>query len=165
MAGLGGLIVACGLVAAVFGFLYGSIFGFEHVLHAAWLQPGEDPISILTVAIGAGVVLLSIGFLLGIFNSIVSRDWPHLLFGHGGIAGAFLYWSLLGLGGSLFGLLPVPWQVFAIVAMVSGLMIMFSGLLIRLVETRATPHRGRNRNIRDPGPNGTVRDRDQLAQQ
>lgn len=134
MAGLGGLIVACGLVATVFGFLYGSIFGFEHVLHAAWLQPGEDPISILTVAIGAGVVLLSIAFLLGILNSIVSRDWAHLLFGHGGIAGAVLYWSFLGLGGAYFRLLPLPWQPFAIIAGVAGVMIMFSGALIRLVE-------------------------------
>ena len=118
----------------MFGFLYGSIFGFEHVLHAAWLQPGEDPLSILTVAIGAGVVLLSIAFLIGIFNAIVSRDWAHLLFGHGGIAAALLYWSLLGLAGSASGLIAVPSQIFAALAVVTGLMIMFSGVLIRLVE-------------------------------
>lgn len=134
LAGLGGLVTICGLVAVLFGFLYGSIFGFENVLHAAWLQPGEDPLSILTFAIGAGVVLLSIAFLVGIFNALVSRDLAHLLFGHGGIAAALLYWSLLGLLAALAGFVPVPWQVFGIVAGVTGLMIMFSGVLTRLVE-------------------------------
>ena len=134
LAGLGGLLTVCGLVAAAFGFLYGSIFGFEHVLHAAWLQPSEDPLSILAVAIGAGVVLLSIGFLVGMFNSMVSRDWAHLLFGHGGIAAALLYWSLLGLAGSSFGIIHLPQQIFVVIAAVTGLMMMFSGVLIRLVE-------------------------------
>jgi V/A-type H+/Na+-transporting ATPase subunit I len=134
LAGLGGLITVCGTAAVVFGFLYGSIFGFEHVLHAAWLQPAEDPLPILMFAIGAGVVLLSIGFLIGIFNAFVSRDWAHLAFGHGGIAAALLYWSLLGLFGSMAGLLPAPWQLFAVIAAVTGLMIMFSAVLIRLVE-------------------------------
>jgi V/A-type H+-transporting ATPase subunit I len=134
LSGLGGLITVCGLVAVAFGFLYGSIFGFEHVLHAAWLQPGEDPLSILTVAIGAGVVLLSIAFLIGIFNSIVSQDWAHLLFGHGGIAASLLYWSLLGLAGSAAGIVHVPPRLLITVAAASGLMIMFSGVLIRLVE-------------------------------
>jgi len=134
LASLGGLITICGLVAAVFGFLYGSIFGFEHVLHAVWLQPGEDPLTILIVAIGGGVVLLSIGFLIGIYNGIVARDWAHLLFGHGGISAAVLYWSLLGLAASSAGLLPVPARLFGILAVLAGLAIMFSGILIRLVE-------------------------------
>ena len=29
---LGGLLVACGLSGMIFGFLYGSIFGFEEIL-------------------------------------------------------------------------------------------------------------------------------------
>jgi V/A-type H+-transporting ATPase subunit I len=98
------------------------------------LHPGEDPLSILTFAIGAGLVLLSMAFLIGIFNSIVSHDWAHLAFGHGGIAAALLYWSLLGLAGSLAGLIHLPAQLLAAVAAIAGLMIMFSGVLIRLVE-------------------------------
>jgi V/A-type H+-transporting ATPase subunit I len=39
MAGLGGLIAVCGLSATVFGFLYGSIFGFEDILHPVWMSP------------------------------------------------------------------------------------------------------------------------------
>ncbi len=89
---LGGLIIICGLVAAVFGLLYGSLFGYEDIIPALWLQPSHDPLTILGVAVGAGVVLLTLGFLIGIFNAIISRDWPHLIFGHNGIAGFLLYW-------------------------------------------------------------------------
>ena len=152
LAGLGGLITVCGLVATVFGFLYGSIFGFEHVLHAAWLQPGEDPLSILTVAIGAGVVLLSIAFLIGIFNAIVSRDWAHLVFGHGGIAAALLYWSLAGHGRRRSsGSLPVPCAVFAGLAARDRADDHVLGGADPTGRTGAAADRGRRWDIRDPG--------------
>jgi V/A-type H+/Na+-transporting ATPase subunit I len=134
LAGLGGLIAVCGLVATAFGFLYGSIFGFEDILPALWMHPLQNILSILAVAVGAGVLLLSLGFLIGIFNYWVSREWGHLLFGHNGIAGFVLYWSLLGLAGSLAKLIPVPSMVFGVLAIVSGLIIMFSEVLIHLVD-------------------------------
>jgi V/A-type H+-transporting ATPase subunit I len=132
--GLGGLIGICGLVSAAFGFLYGSIFGFEDVIPALWLRPGKDPLQILTFAIGAGVVLLVLGFLIGIFNAIVSRDWGHLFFGHNGLAGFALYLSFLGLAVGALGKLPLPPAVLAGLAVVAGLAIMFSEVLIRLVQ-------------------------------
>ncbi len=134
LASLGGLILICGLVAAIFGFLYGSVFGFEDVLPALWMQPLENILSILTVAVGAGVLLLTLGFLIGMFNFWVSHDWAHLIFGHNGFAGFLLYVSLLGLGASLAKLVPAPPLPFGILAIVAGLAIMFSEVLIHLVE-------------------------------
>jgi V/A-type H+-transporting ATPase subunit I len=134
LAGLGGLITICGLVAAAFGFLYGSLFGYEDILPAIWMHPLENILSILIVAVGAGVVLLTLGFLIGIFNAIVSHDWPHLVFGHNGIAGFLLYWSLLGLAGSAAKVIPVSPKIFGLLAIVAGLATMFSELLIRLME-------------------------------
>ncbi len=131
---LGGLIMICGLVATVFGFLYGSIFGYEDVIPALWIRPSHDPLTILGVAVGAGVVLLTLGFLIGIFNSIVSRDWPHLIFGHSGIAGFLLYWSALGAIAAYLHKIPVPVSVFAVLAIIGAFMIMFSDLFIRLME-------------------------------
>jgi V/A-type H+-transporting ATPase subunit I len=134
MAGLGGLIAVCGIVATAFGFLYGSVFGFEDRLQAIWMHPLENILTILMVAVGAGVALLTIGFIIGIFNAVVSRDWGHLLFGHNGIAGFLLYWSLLGLGASLARFIPAPAIIFEVLAVISGLAIMFSDILIHLVE-------------------------------
>ncbi len=134
LASLGGLIAACGIVSTIFGFLYGSVFGFEDILPAIWLRPGKDPLEILMFAIGAGLMLLSLGFLIGIFNLVVSRDWIHLLFGHTGLAGIALYWSLLGLGAAQFHLLRTGDLVFIVIAALAGLVIMFSELLIRLAD-------------------------------
>jgi V/A-type H+-transporting ATPase subunit I len=98
------------------------------------MHPIENILTILVVAVGAGVVLLTVGFLIGIFNAVVSRDWAHLVFGHNGIAGFLLYWSLLGLGGSLAKIVPASPVVFAFLAAAAGLAIMFSEILIHLVE-------------------------------
>lgn len=134
LASLGGLITACGAVSILFGFLYGSVLGFEDVLPALWLRPGKDPLQILMFAIGAGVILLTLGFLIGLFNLVVSRDWVHLLFGHAGIAAIVLYWSLIGLGAAATHAVPLPPVLFGVIAGIAALVIMFSELLINLVE-------------------------------
>ena len=86
------------------------------------------------VAVGAGIILLTLGFLIGIFNLIISRDWPDLLFGHTGIAGIAFYLSLLGLAAVEFRILQIPFLIFAITAVVSALIIMFSELLVNLAR-------------------------------
>ncbi len=141
MSSLGGLVMICGLSATLFGFLYGSLFGFEEGVHLfgmelrpLWISPIHHILDILTVAIGAGVILLIFAFLIGIFNGVISREWGHLFFGHSGVAGFVLYLSFLGLGGSALGLLPVPVIVFAILAILSALSVMFSEALIHLVD-------------------------------
>jgi V/A-type H+-transporting ATPase subunit I len=137
MAALGTVVAICGLSAMVFGFLYGSVFGLEQTLPALWLRPMENIMQILLVAIAIGVVLLSVGFLTGILNAWVARDWSRLLFEHNGIAGLLLYWSLLGLAaGLLLPGFPIPNGVFIALAAVSGLAVTFSVPLGRLVEGR-----------------------------
>ena len=155
MSSLGGLIAICGVSATLFGFLYGSIFGFEgHLveeylgfkLEPLWISPIHEILPILIVAIDAGIILLTLGFLLSIFNLWRSRDWPHLVFGHNGIVGFVLYWSLLGLLGSSLGESPIspklavaagsslPSVVFTVLAIISGVAIMFSEVFRNLME-------------------------------
>lgn len=134
MAGLGGLIIACGLVAAVFGVLYGSVFGFEEGVKPLWMRPTDNIITILEIAIGAGLVILSIGFLLGIYNAWRMKEWGKMLFDHNGIAGLVLYWSILGLVGSVTKLLPIPSIVFVVLLVLSGIVIMFGEIFKHLVE-------------------------------
>jgi len=134
LASLGMIIVACGLVATLFGFLYGSIFGLENVLPALWLRPMDNIMQILMVAIGAGVVLLSLGFLLGMLNAWRARDWGRLLFDHNGFAGFVLYWSLIGLAAGAFVVgFPVRPLVFVVPAVVASLAVMFSEALTHLI--------------------------------
>ncbi len=134
LGGLGGLITVCGLAATVFGFLYGSFFGFEDVLPAIWMRPINNIMEILIITICVGLVLLSLGYLLNIYNCIIARDWPRLLFDHNGIAGLLLYWSLLGLVGVAVLKLPIPSIIFIIGAIIGALAVTFSELFQHLME-------------------------------
>lgn len=132
---LGGLVVACGVVSALFGVLYGSIFGREDILHAVWVAPMENIMTLLMTAIGLGAVILSIGYLLSIFNAWKRRDWGHMLVHPRGIAGLILYWSLLGLAVSMLApaMLPLPAIVFIIPAAITAVVVMFSELFEHLI--------------------------------
>jgi V/A-type H+-transporting ATPase subunit I len=135
LASLGGLITICGLAATFFGFLYGSFFGSENVLPALWMRPLGNIMQILMIAIGAGVVFLSLGFLLGMANAALARDWGQLFFDHNGLAGFVLYWSLIGLLASSFLVgFPIPRLVFLITTALSGVVVMVSEMLKRLVQ-------------------------------
>jgi V/A-type H+/Na+-transporting ATPase subunit I len=135
LAGLGKLITYCGLSATVFGFLYGSIFGIETLLPALWIKPLENILQILIIAVAAGVVFLSLGFLLGILNAAMARDWGHLLFDSHGVAGLLLYWSLLGVVIELaLNRLVIPIGVLLALAAIGGAGIALSEPLKRLVE-------------------------------
>jgi V/A-type H+-transporting ATPase subunit I len=153
MSSLGGVIAAVGAMATIFGFLYGSIFGFEghlveeylgFTLHPLWLSPIDEILRILSFAIDVGIVLLCVGFLLGIFNHFRSKDWAHFIFGHNGIVGFAFYIVFLGLLGSFLSQSPIAPKIavaiaslpipFTILAIVFGIAIMFSRLLRNLVE-------------------------------
>jgi V/A-type H+-transporting ATPase subunit I len=135
MSSLGTVVAICGVVATLFGFLYGSFFGMEDLLPALWMRPMENITQILVVAIGGGVVLLSLGFLLSIQNAWLAKDWGRLFFDHNALAGLLLYWSLLGMvAGIAMPAFPVPTVVFVVVAVIAGLVVMFSEVLKRLVE-------------------------------
>jgi len=150
---LGLLLVYCGFFASIFGYLYGSIFGFEgHLIEEylhfhfepTWMSPLENILTILAFAIDAGIVILLFGYLLGLFNNIRSRDWAHFWFGHTGVAALIFYVCFLALLGGFLGdtaiapkvavainSLPLP---FTTLADIFGLLVMFSGFFRNMVE-------------------------------
>jgi V/A-type H+-transporting ATPase subunit I len=131
----GVIIAACGVLSIVFGFLYGSIFGVETLIPALWFRPMDNIMKILFIAMGAGVFLMVVGFITGMVNDWMARNWSHFWFSHTGVVGFVFYISLLGLAGSIaLTNFPIPTLVFAITAGISGLGVMFSELLSRLLE-------------------------------
>ena len=95
---LGGVMLYAGISSTIFGFLYGSFFGNEELVHAIWLSPIESPDNINTlmyVSIGYGalIVLTSMGF--SMYNAIRTRDWGRLLFDRNGLAGLLFYGGIL----------------------------------------------------------------------
>jgi V/A-type H+-transporting ATPase subunit I len=59
------MLVPGGVMAMVFGFMFGSVFSREDLIPPLWVHPLEQPVTILAVAVGLGVVVLAIGLLLG----------------------------------------------------------------------------------------------------
>lgn len=95
----------------VFGFLYGSVMGYEHLLPALWLSPMHDTGKLFGVAIIAGVVMISFGMILNIIIRYREKDFGRLLFDGQGLAGLFVYW---GAAGAIFisvMKIPMPFPV------------------------------------------------------
>ena len=139
-AGLGMTIVFCGLAATLFGFLYGSFFGFEGVLPALLFHPLSNIMQILLLAVGGGVVVLVAGFLISIVNAYVDRDWGRLLVGNNGLAGLLLYLSLLGLAAAVaLPHFPIPGTGLGILALLSALAVMLSEPLSHAIQSSRHP--------------------------
>jgi V/A-type H+-transporting ATPase subunit I len=140
---LGGLLIACGLSGTIFGFIFGSIFGFEEVLphHPFFgkfvlIQPMHNILQILGIAIGTGIVLLTLGYLLNLYNAFRARDWGRFFFDSNGLAGLIFHWSSLAIFASaLLPGFPIPTIVFVILAVVSVLLcVVFSEPLKHWME-------------------------------
>lgn len=137
---LGGLLFACGVGGMIFGFLFGSIFGFEDVLTKSpifgrfvVIQPLHSILQILAFAIGAGVVLLNVAILLNILAAVRARDWPRFFFDSNGLAGWILYLSFLVLIGQLIGNLFLKQTLFPGMVMVLAAIGMLVGTLAAVV--------------------------------
>jgi V/A-type H+-transporting ATPase subunit I len=135
LASLGPIVTACGVMATIFGFLYGSMFGSEQILPVIWIRPLSNILQILIYTVVAGVVVLIIGFLVSIFNAYKRRDWGTFFFDHYGLAGLVLYISLIGLGaGALVPTFPIRPVVFEITAVIGVIVVMLSEIFKHLVE-------------------------------
>ena len=93
---LGRIIAICGISATAFGFVYGSVFGSEEILHGFKVLEGDNTMKILLVAVSVGVVLICICMILNIITGIRQRDIKKIFFSPNGLAGFVLYMGLAG---------------------------------------------------------------------
>lgn len=101
---LAGIISVAGLFSAFFGFMFGSIFGFEDVIEAHWLRPAEAMTklpfigqlnTVFVVAIAFGMALNILVMIFQIINAIKAHDTENLWFSHNGVAGLVFYGFLI----------------------------------------------------------------------
>lgn len=88
---LAGIVGVAGIWSVIFGFLYGSVFGFEELLPAIWMKPMDNIMSTLMMAIGFGAVLILIAMILNMVNAIRAKEYGRLLFHQSGLAGLVCY--------------------------------------------------------------------------
>ncbi len=101
---LAAIVSMAGIFSTIFGFMYGSVFGFEEVLHAMWLKPMEKTVTlpivgtlntvlVVAIAFGMGLILLSMVF--NIINGIKQHNLEKILFDTNGVAGLVFYGSVV----------------------------------------------------------------------
>lgn len=101
---LAGIISCAGVFSVFFGFMYGSLFGFEEVLHAVWLKPMTQMMdvplvgrlnAVFVIAIGFGMFLILICMIFNIINSIRSKNTEKTWFDSNAVAGLVFYGSIV----------------------------------------------------------------------
>ena len=69
------ILIANGLSAILFGFVFGSIFGREDLIPALWLHPIEHPLPVLLVPLVGGMVILLLGLTLNAIEAWWRREF------------------------------------------------------------------------------------------
>ena len=101
---LAAIISCCGFFSTIFGFLFGSVFGFEDIIEPLWLRPADammdlpfigrlNTVFVVAIAIGMGIILLTM--ILNIINSVREKDTEKIWFDTNGAAGLVFYGSLV----------------------------------------------------------------------
>lgn len=129
-----------GLSSALFGILYGSVFGSEEIIEPffkypkiytllGYSSPPEDLFAVSSVfllaALAVGILLMLVSMIVNMIICIKTKDAENGLFSSSGLFGFIFYTAVvLGVGGGFIGLdLMQPWYVFLFIIM--PLVVMF----------------------------------------
>lgn len=135
---LAAVIATAGIFSSIFGFLYGSVFGFEDLLEPIWLSPRENVMTILITTVGFGVFLILLTMILSIINNIKAKDWGKVFFDTNGVAGLVFYSALISSVALIFTGHALPGAIImAIFFGIPLLLIFFREPLTHLIEKKA----------------------------
>ncbi len=119
------ILMGAGLSSMLFGLLYGSVFGYEHLIPALWIPPLSDPVLMLQVAFLWGVGFISLTSLLTIRNRLAEGNVAAALLDSQGMAGLGLYLGLLATGFFWLRQGGVPDAVAAVPAVALALILIY----------------------------------------
>ncbi len=101
---LAAIISCAGIFSTFFGFMFGSIFGFEDIIDAVWMRPISNMTklpfignlnTVFIIAIAFGMFLIMGTMIINIINGIKAHDLESALFGTNGIAGLVFYLAVV----------------------------------------------------------------------
>jgi len=103
---LGNILIPCGISSAIFGIIFGSVFGNENLLNPMFHALGfvEKPIkimesatSLLAVSVAIGIVLVICAMFINVYSCFKRNEKGEAIFSHNGISGIILYSSFITL--------------------------------------------------------------------
>lgn len=149
----GSLLSRLGVSSMLFGILYDSFFGYEHIISGVaekifgsgvetfFVRPLENMETVLITSVGVGVILLFIAFGFGIFNKLKNKHYAEGLYGRNGVAGFIFYICLLTIIGSVAGFISgLPMLLIYFVAFIMLLSIVFREPLANLMTGHRPLH-------------------------
>ncbi len=95
--------MSAGAVSMLFGLLYGSIFGYEDIIHPVWMSPLHHPNRMLILAVSFGVGFIVMTLLVNTRNRLNAGHTAEALFDSTGLAGLLFYLGAVGGVASLAG--------------------------------------------------------------
>ncbi|MDO9516206.1 MAG: V-type ATPase 116kDa subunit family protein [Syntrophales bacterium] len=115
----GGILIACGISAALCGILYGSIFSNEHLIPALLFHPIEEIMSLFSMTILLGALFISIGLGVNVINNLMNGNYTEALLEKRSLAVFVLYVAiiLLAVRYVVTGQGPAPWVVGVFIVM------------------------------------------------
>lgn len=99
---LAGIIATAGVFSTFFGFMFGSVFGFEDIIEPIWISPISHMTTlpfigklntVFIVAVAFGMALIILAMIFHIINAARSHDLGSMCFDPNGIAGLVFYGS------------------------------------------------------------------------
>ncbi len=114
--------MAIGLSSMLFGFIYGSVFSYEHILPGLWLSPMEHPMLMLKLALLLGACFIVLLNIISIYNQLKNSLLKAAIFNSRGITGLLFYMALLW---SIFELSREQFSSLNLLSMIIPLIVMF----------------------------------------
>ena len=135
---IGAIISSAGIFSTIFGFMYGSFFGFEDIVHGWWLKPMDNVMTVLLTAVAFGVVLILIAMIINIINGIKAKDTEKIFFDTNGFAGLIFYCAAIGCAVLAFTGKALPATIVLVIFFAIPLLIIFfKEPLTHLVEKKS----------------------------
>ena len=143
---LAAIIGTAGIFSTFFGFMFGSVFGFEDIIDAVWLRPAEamtlvpglgNMNTIFVVAIIFGMFLILLTMVFHVINAVKTRDVEGTWFDQNAVCGLVFYGTLTASAILLLtgNLLPAA-AVLIVLFAVPLILIMLKEPITRLIEKK-----------------------------
>jgi V/A-type H+-transporting ATPase subunit I len=133
----GSILARLGLSSTIFGFLYGSVFGFEEIVPALLIRPLDNINMMLMSSVVVGTIFLLISFGFNILNSYKQKNIQRGIFGRNGVNGLVFYIALLALVVDAFISLPwLPTKLMYLLIVVTMILMVLQEPLTNLIMNK-----------------------------
>ena len=97
-----------------FGFMFGSVFGFEHLswLRPLWFRPMESIETLFKVCIFFGIGMIFLSIVMNLINSIRLKRYWDILFDNAGFIAGLFYWSGIVMASRVVGSSVIKKDIF-----------------------------------------------------